>query len=124
MIDPSTSVLPWMSMLPATTTPTSVLGAAVGSRNEPISMFVCGATIVAVWSAVLLNIVAPVNSHELVKWVYADGTSDAIGPFIVQLSNRRLFPCANPYEFVEVSTVVLLNEPLFIRCDQVMPSFL
>ena len=83
-------------MLPATTTPTSVLGAWSGSVNEPISMFVCGATIVAVWSAVLLNSVAPVNSHELVKWVYAVGTSEAIGPLIVQLSNRRLFPCEKP----------------------------
>ena len=29
-----------------------------------------------------------------------------------------------PVELVAVSAVVLLKEPLFIRCDQVMPSFL
>src|SRR5947208_2946221 len=67
MIDPSTTLWPRTSMLPATHTPTSVLGAAAGSVNEPISMFVCGHMRVAVWSAWLSNTVAPVNSHELEK---------------------------------------------------------
>src|SRR5688572_8698822 len=96
MIDPSTVLLPRMSMLPATTTPTSLLGAVEGSLNEPISMFVCGATIVAVVSATLSNRVAWVNSQELVKWLYAVGLSDAIGPLMTQLSNRRLFPRLKP----------------------------
>src|SRR5690242_11187776 len=75
MIEPSTTLEPRMSRLPATTTPVSVLGALAGSVNEPISMLTCGATMVAVvWPLagsvhLLSNLVAPVNSQELVKWV-------------------------------------------------------
>src|SRR5688572_12116346 len=109
MIDPSTMLDPRMSMLPATTTPVSVLGALEGSVNEPISMFVCGATMVAVVCPLesvhlLSKYVAPVNSHELAKWVYAVGTELASGPFIVQLLNRRLLPFWNPAELPAVST--------------------
>src|SRR2546425_1594090 len=68
MIEPSTVLEPRMSRLPATTTPVSVLGALAGSVKEPISMLVCGQTMVAVVSKVLLNMVAPVNSQELAKW--------------------------------------------------------
>src|SRR3982751_2552688 len=129
MIDPSTMLAPRMSRLPATTTPCSVLGAFDGSVNEPISMFVCGRTIVAVvWPLcgsihLLSNIVAPVNSIEFVKCVYAVGTSDASGPLIVQLLNRRLLPASKPCEFDVVRTVSALNVPDFIFFDQVEPSF-
>src|SRR3954471_582142 len=98
MIEPSTTLDPRISRLPATTTPVSVLGACDGSVNEPISIFTCGATIVAVVcpldgsSHLLSKVVAPVNSHEFVKWVYAVGTSLASGPLMVQLLKRRLLP--------------------------------
>lgn len=69
MIDPSTTLLPRISMLPVTQTPISVLGAAAGSVKEPISMFVFGQRSVAVWSAWLSKSVEPVNSQELPKWV-------------------------------------------------------
>lgn len=58
---------------------------------------------VAVSSARLLNNVDPVNSQELVKWVYAVGLSDTTGPFMVQLLNRRLLPRLKPYDVVLVS---------------------
>src|SRR5687768_5575853 len=105
MIDPSTTLEPRMSRLPATTTPIRVLGAAAGSVNEPISMFVCGQTIVAVLSSTLLKSVAPVNSHELVKCVYAVGTSVASGPLKVQSLKRMLLPSLNPCELAAVSGV-------------------
>src|SRR3954464_16005150 len=97
MIDPSTTLEPRMSRLPATTTPVSVLGAFDGSVNEPISTFVCGITRVAVWSNLLSKTVAPVNSIEFAKCVYAVGASDATGRLIVQLLNRRLLPSEKPY---------------------------
>src|SRR5688500_11535328 len=122
MTEPSTTLVPRMSMLPATTTPISVLGALAGSVNDPISTLVCGATSVAVWSAWLSNSVAPVNSSEFVKCVYAVGLSVAIGPLIVQLLKRRLLPSLNPCELVAVSAVFSLNEPLFMRLDQFIPS--
>src|SRR3954453_18799352 len=67
MIEPSIVLEPRMSRFPPPPPPLSVLGALAGSVNEPISIFVCGQTIVAVVSNVLLNIVAPVNSQELAK---------------------------------------------------------
>src|SRR3954469_20118376 len=85
MIDPSTVLVPRMSMLPATTTPFSVLGAALGFVNEPILMFVFGQTMVAVSSTWLSNRVEPVNSQELLKWVYAVASVPASGPLNVQL---------------------------------------
>src|SRR5438552_17336600 len=88
MIEPSTTLVPRMSMLPATTTPLSVLGALLGSVNEPISKLVCGQTMVAVSSTWLLNVVEPVNSIELPQCVYAVGTPDASGPVIEQLCTR------------------------------------
>src|SRR4051794_34538067 len=115
MIDPSTVLVPRMSMLPATTTPLSVLGAALGLVKEPISMLVLGQTMVAVSSAVLSKRVAPVNSQELEKWVYAVAAGPASGPWNVQLWKRMLLPSANPYEFAEVNTVVLAKLPLFMR---------
>src|SRR5215217_638445 len=122
--DPSITVLPRMSMLPATTTPTIVLGASAGFVNEPISMFTCGATSVAVWSTLLLNMVAPVNSHVLAKWVYAVAYAPIRGPLNVQSLNRRLLPSVKPYELVAVRVVVLAKEPLLMRFAQVMPSSL
>src|SRR5213593_401512 len=124
MIEPSTTLDPRMSRLPATITPVSVLGAWDGSVNDPISMLTCGATMVAVvWPLVgsthlLSKVVAPVNSQELVKWVYAVGTSDVSGPLIVQLLKRRLFPSVKPYELAAVRVVLLLKLPDFMRCDQ------
>src|SRR3954469_9990619 len=103
MIDPSIVLDPRMSRLPATTTPVNVLGALAGSVNEPISILVCGQIIVAVASKVLLNIVAPVNSHELAKWEYAVGTSLASGPLNVQLLKRRLLPLSKACELTVVS---------------------
>src|SRR5262245_42042756 len=134
MIEPSTLLVPRMSMLPATTTPLSVLGAALGLVNEPISMLVFGQTMVAVSSAWLSNSVEPVNSQELEKWVYAVAAGPASGPLNVQFWKRMLFPFCEPFVIIwlvpgvpeAISTLVFAKLPLPVTFvfDQVMPSSL